>query len=63
LLALAHAAGYQHPSQVTGEDIEFSTGVNEFSTLNEVLGYQRDEVSFTQMVDYGATPIEVRKPG
>ena len=56
LIALAHAAGYEHPSQVTGEDIEFSTGINEFTTLNRVLGYQRDEVTFTRMVDYGPTP-------
>ena len=53
---LAHAAGYEHPAQVSGEDIEFSTGINQFSTLNAVLGYRRDEVRFTCMADYGPTP-------
>jgi glutamate synthase domain-containing protein 2 len=56
LIALAHAAGYQHPAQFTGEDIEISTGVNRFSTLSEVLGYEKDEVPFTNMLDYRAMP-------
>ena len=40
---LAWASGYAHPGQFTGEDIEFSTGVNQFSTLCEVLGYRADQ--------------------
>jgi glutamate synthase domain-containing protein 2 len=44
LLALSFAAGYRHPAQFTGQDIEFSSGVNKFSTLDEVLLYQRDPV-------------------
>ena len=52
LLVLAHAVGYEHPGQFTGHDVEFSTGVNEFSPLSEVLGYARDPVSFTAMKDY-----------
>ena len=56
LITLAHAAGYQHPSQFTGQDIELSTGVSSFSTLSEVLGYEKDEVAFTEMLDYEATP-------
>ncbi len=42
LVSLAHAAGHVHPGQFTGEEIEFSTGVNQFSSLTEVLGYRRD---------------------
>ncbi|MEE2961974.1 MAG: FMN-binding glutamate synthase family protein [Myxococcota bacterium] len=38
LLALSHTAGYEHPCQFTGQDVEFSTGVNKFSSLSEVLG-------------------------
>lgn len=49
LLSLAHTAGYQHPGQFTGTDIELSTGINKFSTLEEVLGYRVDPVKFTAM--------------
>ena len=55
LLALAHAAGYEHPSQFKGMDVEFSAGVNSFRTLEEVMGYRRDPVEFTGMLDYGPT--------
>ena len=41
LLALSHAAGYEHPSQFRGDDIEFASGVNDFKTLTEILGYER----------------------
>ena len=56
LLALAHAAGYEHPVQFTGQDIEFSTGINKFSTLTDVLGYAREPSNFTTMLDYQSTP-------
>lgn len=42
LLTLSHAAGHRHPSEFTGADIEFASGVNRFTTLEEILGYQRD---------------------
>ena len=45
LLSLAHAAGYDHPAKIRSEDIEFSSGVNKFSTLEEVLGYSKDSIS------------------
>ena len=41
LLALSHAAGYEHPAQFRGQDIEFASGVNHFKTLTEILGYER----------------------
>ncbi len=41
LLALSLAAGYRHPCLFTGEDIELSTGVNQFSTLEKVMGYRK----------------------
>ena len=44
LLALAHAAGYEHPQQITSSDIEVCTGVNQFSTLEESLGYKCDRL-------------------
>ena len=49
LLALSHAAGYEHPGLFTGADIEFSAGVNRFVTLNEVMGYEKTAVPFTSM--------------
>lgn len=45
LLALAHAAGYEHLCQFTGQDIEISTGINSFTTLETVMGYRRDPVT------------------
>ncbi len=54
LLAVAHACGYEHPLQFTGSDIEISAGQNRFRTLSEVLGYERDRVRFTTMLDYGS---------
>ncbi|MGD8743915.1 MAG: glutamate synthase-related protein, partial [Granulosicoccaceae bacterium] len=49
LLSLAHTAGYEHPAQFTPEDIELSTGVNQFTTLEEVMGYAPDVCDFTTM--------------
>lgn len=46
LLSLAHAAGYQHPGEFGGLDVEFSTGVNHFTTLETVLGYTKLPVPF-----------------
>ncbi|MCB9830872.1 MAG: FMN-binding glutamate synthase family protein [Planctomycetes bacterium] len=56
LLNLAHACGYEHPAQIKGSDIECSTGVNRFSTLDEILGYVKEEVPFGQMKDLQPTP-------
>lgn len=55
LIALAHTAGYEHPAQFTGADIELSTGINKFSTLESVLGYRADPAQFTAMRDL--TPV------
>src|SRR5690606_10575850 len=43
LIALAHTAGYEHPAQFKGCDIEFSVGVNKFMPLDDVLGYRKHE--------------------
>lgn len=53
LLALSHATGYHHPCQFTGRDVEISTGANQFATLEEIIGYERDTVELTSMKDYG----------
>lgn len=52
LRALAMASGYQHPGQFTGDDVEFSSGINQFTTLTELLGYRADKPAFTQMQNY-----------
>jgi len=54
LLALSWASGYQHPSQFRPEDVEFATGVNQFTPLSEVLGYVRDEHAFVRFEDLTA---------
>jgi glutamate synthase domain-containing protein 2 len=56
LLSLAHTAGYEHPCQFKPEDIELSTGVNRFSTLEEVMGYAPDVTDFTTMA--ALQPVE-----
>jgi len=44
LLALSFAAGYQHPCQFSGKEIEFCTDVYRFTKLSEVVGYEREPV-------------------
>ena len=51
LLAISHSAGYEHPCQFTAHDIEFSTGVNKFSTLDDVLHYSKDPSPFKNMIE------------
>ena len=41
LLQLTHASGYMHPSDFTGKDIEISSGVNQFTTLEQILDYKK----------------------
>ena len=40
---------------MSGDDIEFSTGSNKFTTLRELLGYSRDLAEFTKMENYKKT--------
>jgi glutamate synthase (ferredoxin) len=42
VLAVTHAAGYEHPSQFTADDIEMSSGPAMFTTLRELHGYTPD---------------------
>ena len=46
ILQLSHACGYDHPCKFTGNDIEFSSGVNVFNTLEEIMGYEKVKVPF-----------------
>ena len=56
LLSLAHAAGYEHPQQITSADIEVGSGVNKFSTLEETLGYKSDRLTLGSMREL--TPVK-----
>ena len=51
ILNLTHAAGYEHPCQFNPSDVEFYTGVNEFTDLGNVLGYRKDPTPFNGMSD------------
>ncbi len=42
IITLSHAAGYEHPCLFDGADIEFSNGVNQFQSLEDILGYRCD---------------------
>ena len=48
ILPLSHACGYQHPCQFSGKEIEFCTGVNQFTALHKVLGYHRDRTGLLE---------------
>lgn len=62
LISLSHTAGYEHPAQFKGCDIEFSIGVNKFMPLDDVLGYQKDEVPFPGMEALGASAAKANRP-
>ncbi|HEX7048102.1 MAG TPA: FMN-binding glutamate synthase family protein [Gammaproteobacteria bacterium] len=62
LIALAHTAGYEHPAQFKGCDIEFSVGVNKFTPLDDVLGYRKQEVEFPGMEALGSSAAKANKP-
>ncbi|MHA8066133.1 FMN-binding glutamate synthase family protein [Aquirufa sp. ROCK2-A2] len=47
---ITHAVGYEHPCQLTMEDIEFSMGDNNRTiTLSKSLGYHKSPINFKSM--------------
>lgn len=52
ILSLTHSSGYEHPSQFTYKDIEIGKGRNQFEPLDINLGYKKEPVKFTSMLDY-----------
>jgi len=48
LLTLTHAAGYRHPAEFSGRDIEVSTGADRFTPLDDVLGYRKLPTPFDE---------------
>jgi hypothetical protein len=52
LLEMTHAAGYEHPSQFTMEDVEMVTGdKNMINTLADMYHYHKVAVSYTGIKD------------
>jgi glutamate synthase domain-containing protein 2 len=47
VLELTHACGHEHPCQLNADDIEFSTGINEYTPIDKVLGYRKEKVVST----------------
>ena len=45
VMAVTHAAGYEHPGEFTPHDIEISAGPNIFKTLYELYGYDKLQFS------------------
>ena len=43
VMGVTHAAGYEHPGQFTPHDIEVSSGPNTFTTLRDLLGYDKKQ--------------------
>jgi len=52
ILAVTHACGYQHPSQFTGDDIEFGAGPAMFKSLKDLYGYTPDRPFWKGIVGY-----------
>ncbi len=46
VIEITHAAGYEHPTQFTTNDIEISVGENKTTSLAEHYGYQKTVVPF-----------------
>lgn len=42
IIALTHAAGYEHPNDFTATDMEVSMGAGRFETLQDIYGYAPD---------------------
>ncbi len=52
LLEITHACGYEHPSEFTMEDVEFSLGDrNLIKTLKDSFGYTKTPVAFKSVKD------------
>ena len=52
LLMLGHTLGHEHPALVRADQIEFSSGVNQFTALGDIVGYNRPPAPFTTLSDY-----------
>ena len=47
ILAISHACGYEHPCQMTMQDVDVSMGDNNFTkTLRDTYGYEKESVQF-----------------
>lgn len=57
LLELTHASGYEHPCQYTMYDVEINTDDKaQMSTLEEIYGYTKSEVKYTNLAELADCP-------
>ena len=50
ILEITHAAGYEHPCQMTMDDVDVGMGDNNYTTtLKQAYKYEKEAVSFTDM--------------
>jgi len=50
MLEITHACGYEHPCQMTMEDVNVSMGDNNYTkSLRETYGYEKEKVRFSSM--------------
>jgi len=52
VLAVTHAAGYEHPGMFTPHDVEMSSGPSQFSTLFELFGYDKKQYAPDKKAQY-----------
>ena len=51
-MEITHACGYEHPSQITMDDVEFSLGDrNLVKTLADSFGYNKTKTDFESVQD------------
>ena len=57
ILEITHAAGYEHPCQMTMKDVDISMGDNNFTkTLRETYRYDKTQVKFTGVQHLSESP-------
>lgn len=54
---ITHAAGYEHPSQFTMNDVDISLGDNKTQCLADFYGYQKTTISFNGVEELFKTPF------
>lgn len=62
ILSLTYAAGYEHPAEFSGDDVEFACDVNRYISLASLLGYKKLPVGFDKSL-YNGAPTLVSVPG
>jgi glutamate synthase domain-containing protein 2 len=57
ILEISHACGYEHPAQMTMEDVDMVMGDNnKTAALSQTFGYQKTPVKFSGVADLLSSP-------